>query len=327
MPAKKRMRRVGSVKQELLKKAQEAALAAVQIFNNPNIAFKSEIFIVLMHIAWTYLLHAYYRKQRVEYRYYKQGDKRRRFDRTKRGAYKHWQLETCLNADDCPLDKDTKNNLRFLIGLRHEIEHQMTTRLDDYLSARFQACCLNFNHYMKLLFGDSYGIDSHLAFSLQLSAISEEQRDMLSDAKGLPKHIKSYIEGFDVELPDEEYGSARFAYRVLFVPKVANRRGQADRVIEFVKADSPLAKGLNTEYAVIKETERPKYLPSQIVAMMWEEGFVRFNMHHHTTLWKAKDAKNPGKGYGVKVAKAWYWYERWVEVVRLHCKQNRALYQ
>jgi hypothetical protein len=58
---RKRIRRIGSIKGELLRKSREAALAAVQIFSNPNISFKAESYIVLMHIAWTYLLHAYYR--------------------------------------------------------------------------------------------------------------------------------------------------------------------------------------------------------------------------------------------------------------------------
>lgn len=51
-----RVRRIGSISSELLKKSKEAALTAVQIFNNPNITFKSESFIVLMNIAWTILL-------------------------------------------------------------------------------------------------------------------------------------------------------------------------------------------------------------------------------------------------------------------------------
>ena len=72
---KTRKRRIGSIKSELLKKSREAALSAVQIFNNPNIAFKSESYIVLMVIAWTYLLHAYYRESGVEYRYYRQQGK------------------------------------------------------------------------------------------------------------------------------------------------------------------------------------------------------------------------------------------------------------
>ncbi len=137
----KRIRRVGSIKNELLKKSREAALAAVQIFNNPNISFKSESYVVLMTIAWTYLLHAYFRDQKIEYRYCQQNGKRCKFDKTKHGAYKHWELERCLTDDKSPIDQDTVNNLNFLIGLRHEIEHQMTTRIDDILSARFQACC------------------------------------------------------------------------------------------------------------------------------------------------------------------------------------------
>ncbi len=102
-------------------KAKEAALAAISVYNDPNTRFKSETFIVLMVIAWTYLLHAYFRSRHIEYRYFTLGNKRRRFDRTKHGAYKYWELERCLNDDQSPLDLDTVNNLRFLIGLRHEI--------------------------------------------------------------------------------------------------------------------------------------------------------------------------------------------------------------
>jgi hypothetical protein len=61
-------RRFGSVAGELLKKEREAMLAAVQIFNSPQIEFKSELFIVTTVIAWTYLLHAWYRKKGIEYR-------------------------------------------------------------------------------------------------------------------------------------------------------------------------------------------------------------------------------------------------------------------
>ncbi|MCC5829571.1 MAG: DUF3644 domain-containing protein [Phycisphaeraceae bacterium] len=324
--AKKRSRRIGSVRLELLKKSREAALAAVQIFNNPNITFKAESYIVLMTIAWTYLLHAYYRSLHIEYRYFRQHGTRRVFDKTKYGAYRHWELERCLNNTQSPIDKDSANNLRFLIGLRHEIEHQMTTRIDDLLSARFQACCLNFNYYIKRLFDDDYGIDKHLAFSLQFSTIASEQKDMLTDHPELPAHIQTYVRDFDHILSDDEYASQNYAYRILFVPKTANRRGQADRVIEFIRSDSPLADKANKEYATIKETERAKYLPTQIVEMMRSEGFVEFNMHHHTKLWQLENAKVQGKGYGVQVAKQWYWYGKWVEQVRNHCRENAAKY-
>src|SRR6266536_875390 len=160
-------RRYYSIALELLTQSQDAALSGVQVFNNPLIRFKSEIFIVLMNIAWTYLLHAHYRKNGIEYRYFQLKGNHRRFDHTKAGAYKYWELERCLNDKNSPVDKDTANNLGFLIGIRHEIEHQMTTRIDTTLSAKFQACCLNYNDYVKNLFGNQLGIDKHLAFSLQ----------------------------------------------------------------------------------------------------------------------------------------------------------------
>jgi Protein of unknown function (DUF3644) len=148
-----RKRRFGSLVNELVKKAREAMLTAVQIFNNPHVEFKSELFIVTTIIAWTYLLHAYYRRKKVEYRQRTPGTrKRQRFLRTRYGAIKHWSLEDCLDSKDCPLQEALKTNLKFLIGLRHEIEHQMTTRIDDEVSAKFQAAALNFNSCIKSFF-------------------------------------------------------------------------------------------------------------------------------------------------------------------------------
>ncbi len=325
---KQRNRRIGSIKSELVKKSREAALAAVQIFNNPNITFKSETYVVLMIIAWTYLLHAYYRSNKIEYRYFTQNGRKRIFSKTRHGASKYWELERCLNEQNCPIDKDAANNLRFLIGLRHEIEHQMTTRIDDVLSARFQACCLNYNDYIKRLFDPNLGIERHLSFSLQFSTIDTEQKEMLEEHHDLPAHIQSFIKDFDETLTDEEFGSQRYAYRILFIPKTANRKGQADRVIEFVKSDSPLAEAVNKDYFVIKETEKNKYLPKQIVDIMKNEGYPNFTMHSHTLLWQSLDAKNLGKGYGTLVAdKAWHWYERWVDKVREHCRMNAERYR
>ncbi len=315
------------MKEELLKKSREAALAAVQIFNNPNVTFKSETYVVLMIIAWTYLLHAYYRGKKVDYRYFAQGGKRKHYDRTKNGAFKHWELERCLNETRCPLEPEVVQNLKFLIGLRHEIEHQMTTRIDDLLSARFQACCINYHDAVVSLIGERYGIAKHLAVSLQFSSISQEQVDTLEQHTGLPGHIRQYIEGFDGALAPNEFASPKFAYRVIFVPKTTNHPNQADQVITFVKADSEIAKTANAAYAVIRETERPKWLPSQIVTKLKAEGFPRFGMTHHTDLWKSRDAKNSSKGYGVQIAKTWYWYDTWLTEVRKHCSEIAEAYR
>lgn len=323
-----RHRSVGSIKSELVKKSREASLAAVQTFNNPTITFKAESFIVLMVIAWTYLLHAFYRSKGIEYREFEMRGTRRHFLRTRHGAYRHWSLERCLAASDCPLDRDMCNNLKFLIGLRHEIEHQMTTSLDDALSAKLQACCLNYNLLVKRLFGEDHGIDQQLSVSMQFSAISDPQREQLQGRSDLPANIEGYIADFEEGLADEEFQSQRYAYRVLYVAKTANRKGQADSVVEFVRADSPLAEEVNARYEVIRETEKPKYLPSQVVEMLHAEGYPRFSIQDHTNLWKAEDAKRDGNGLGTTIAgKAWLWYGAWVECVRSYCRENADQYR
>lgn len=324
MPKKKR--KIGSIKNELIQKSRESMLAAVQIFNNPNVQFKSESFIVLAIIAWTYLLHAYYRDKKIEYRYFEQKSKKRKFDTTKHGAYKYWELERCLNDKNSPVDRVVSANLRFLIGLRNEIEHQMTTKIDDLLSARFQACCLNFNIYLKKLFAKQEGIEKHLSFSLQFSSLSEKQIDQLRDYDELPENIATYIQKFDQDLPESDFNDSKFAYRVLFVPKTANRKGQADKVIEFIPADSDVAKGMNKEYVLVKEKEKMKYSVGDILKKIQKDGYKKFGVYQHTQLWKNNNAKDSSKGYGTIVVKTWYWYDTWLEFVKKHCEDNKSIY-
>ena len=239
-----RNRRVKSVKTELVKKAREAMLAAVQIYNNPQVTFKAESFITLAVIGWTYLLHAYYRSIGVDYRYYRYAGKKKIYDKTKYGAYKHWELERCLNENDCPLDGDTITNLKFLIGVRHEIEHQMTDKVDEFLSAKLQACALNFDFYICKLFGDKYNLSKELSLAIQFSPLTLEQRDTLHENSHITSNVRNFVVAFEDVLSEEALASSRYAYRVLFVPINAKRKGQADQVVEFIKSDSPLAEGI-----------------------------------------------------------------------------------
>ena len=318
-----RIRRVKSVKTELVKKAREAMLAAVQLYNNPQVTFKAESFITLSVIGWTYLLHAYYRSIGIDYRYYRNAGKKKVYDKTKYGAYKHWELERCLNETKCPLDSDTATNLRFLIGVRHEIEHQMTDRIDEFLSAKLQACALNFDFYICKLFGDKYNLSKELSLAIQFSPLTPEQHDTLYKNSHITSNVKNFVVAFEDVLSDEALSSSRYAYRVLFVPINAKRKGQADQVVEFIKSDSPLAEGIEKTYAFLKETEKRKYLPSEIVALMKEKGYDKFSINKHTELWKSRNAKNPKFNYGVLISKTWYWYETWLKEVEKHCEENR----
>ena len=318
-------RRVKSIADELIKKSRESMMAAVQIYNNPQMTFKAETYITLSVIGWTYLLHAYYRKAGIEYRYSHMNRKKKVFEKTKYGAYKHWELERCINCEESPLDNETAANLRFLIGVRHEIEHQMTSKIDEFLSAKLQACAINFDYYITTLFGEKYSLSEELALAIQFSPITPEQQEELQNNNHITTNVRNFIVAFENNLSEEALRSSRYAYRVVFLPINVNRKGQADQVIEFIKEDSPLADGMEKTYALIKETEKRKYLPSQIVKLMKDEGYSEFTINKHAELWKNRDAKNSKYHYGTQIANTWYWYESWVSEVRAYCAANSTL--
>lgn len=325
--ATKRHRRIGSLADELIAKSREAALCAIRVFNDPHVSFKSETFIVLMVIAWTYLLHAHYRRNGIEYRHFQQKGTRRKFDKTKSGSFKFWELERCLNFQQCPIDNDATNNLKFLIGLRHEIEHQMTQSLDQYLSGRYQACAMNFNSYIKRLFGERHGLDGHLAFSLQFSEISEEQLNGPQPESKIPARLRSYIVKFDQGLTLPEHSHSNFSYKLIFKKQLVNHLGQADRVVEFIDPKSELAQTIDRAYWVKREVEKPKFRPKDVVARVRAAGYPRFRVQpDHLDFWKQEDAKRPEKGFGVDISGAWYWYESWVQRCIELCKESHAKY-
>jgi len=309
-------RKIFSERIDLIQKAREATLSAVQVYNNPLITFKTESFIVLSLIAWTYMLHAYYRFKCIDYRYFTKTGKRKKFVRNPDGSIRYWDLKECISKEICPLDKDTKNNLEFLIGLRNQIEHKKANGLDSYLSARYQACALNFNYYLKKLHGEKFGLDQNLALSLQFAELDYSQSRLIKDKEELiPQNIISYVADFDSKLSDIEIKSDRFAYRLLFTKVVAKRKGQADRVIEFIDPKSALAKNISKEYWVKEETEKPKFSATQVIKKIQKAGFKNFGMYQHTLFWRKHDSKNPSKGFGTTVVKTWCWYQNWIDYI------------
>jgi hypothetical protein len=148
----------------------------------------------------------------------------------------------------------------FLIGIRHEVEHQMTTRIDDQLSAKFQVSALNFNTAIKSLFGEKYSLDAEQAFSIQFSGISEGTAKELL-AEDLPQHIRSFVAQFETGLSQEEYNDPKFSYRVVFIRKTSNSKTAADKVIQFVAPGSDTAVEINKVF--LKETERENTGPAR----------------------------------------------------------------
>jgi hypothetical protein len=321
----KRNRRIFSIKNELLKKSQESALSAIQIYNNPLISFKSESFIVLMVISWTYLMHAYYKDQKIDHRYYDQKTKRRKYHRTKYGAYKNWELQRCLDDKSCPLSLATKDNLKFLIGIRDEIEHQMTDKIDEHISAKFQACCINYNSTLKDLFGDDFSLDKIAPISLQLFSFGERQIDSLKNKSKLPQNLIEFISDFEENLSTKD--NPNYSYRVIYLRSNANNEGQADSVYRFLDEES--AEGKEIQNIIIKNKILKKITEKELVSIVVNRGYKKFTAYENLKLWKTKWAnaairnKNASRFGELVVKNQWLWYEdKWLPVALEHCRSK-----
>jgi hypothetical protein len=106
---------------ERLMRAREAMIVAVQIFNSPILKFKTEVFAVLAHIAWTYLMHEYYVRRRVK----TVGDDGRSL-----------LLSRMVRRQDCPLSSGIKRNLEAMSIIRNEVEHDILGRDDSSPTTR-----------------------------------------------------------------------------------------------------------------------------------------------------------------------------------------------
>jgi hypothetical protein len=310
---------------ELLIKAREAMIAAVHTFNSAGLTFRAELFIVTAVIAWTYLLHAWLKREGIDYRHTKNQNGQKVVVKTPSGADKFWELGQCLKHPRCPVEQGAKDNLAFLLELRNEIEHRSTNRIDDAVSAKLQACCINFNDAIKQLFGAQYALERRLPIALQFVTFSPDQRAILKKAGGLPRNVEAMMDGFEGRLTPEQQADPRYAFRVFMVGRTANRAPSADLAVEIVPPGSEVAEKFNI---ALKEVEKKKYLPSEIVNQMKAEGWDRFTMDSHTKLWKKLDAKNSAKGYGaIAVGKTWCWYDTWLNRVREECEQHPGTYR
>jgi hypothetical protein len=298
---------------ELLIKAREAMLFAVQAFNDPLARFKAEMFIVAAVIAWTYLLHAFFKREGVDRVYRKGGQPLL----TPQGQPKHFELGHCLKLLRCPLSAGERRNLEYLLEIRHEIEQRCTSRIDEAIGAKLQACCLNFDAAIKRLFGGRYGLDRQPSLALQFARVGGAQRRALLGRADLPPAIEALNLAFEGRLSNDELNDPAYAYRVAIVPMTIGNPRKADEVFEIVERGSDAAERINL---VLRDRERVKLRETDVLQRAAGAGFPGFTSHWHRKLAAKVGARDPAMGHGVDVFGRWLWYEPWVEVVVKHCE-------
>ncbi|QLC25734.1 DUF3644 domain-containing protein [Parasphingopyxis algicola] len=261
---------------ERLVRSREAMLLAVQLFNNPLLNFKVEVFAVLANIAWTYLLHEFYVRKGVQIED-EQGHS--------------LLLSQMIARDDCPLKPDVIKNLGAMKILRDEVEHKVLGSLGRSFYTLFQSNCLNFEVAICELFGEQLSLGDQLTYSLQFSKLAIEQIEVLQkyDINPAIQAIDEKISG-ELGLTGKEGAGYQFkvSYSLQKSPK-----GGANFV--FTTTNPQSANTHNVVMEKVPADELWPYKPRAVIDLVREATGSDFNGHHHTLAWKKTGVRPPHK--------------------------------
>jgi hypothetical protein len=226
------MKRQSTKVKQLLEKAKDSVLLAVEIYNKPRIAFRAGGYIVFMSIGWLALFHAIFERDRTKYFYRKNG----RYVIID-GEKKAWELEKCVKEYYKSRNIPERKNLEFFIKLRNKIEHRFLPHLDQDIFGECQAMLINFENLITKEFGNQHAINENLVFSLQFSSILQEKQQQalkIRESKEY-KNVRQFLEDYRSHLSDAVKNSLNYSFKVFLIPKVGVHEKTSDVAIEFVK--------------------------------------------------------------------------------------------
>ena len=285
---------------ELVVKARDSAVLAVDIYNRPIVAFRSQGYIVMMIIAWTALFHAIYESEKTDY-FYKNKDGS---DKLVDGDKKAWELDSCLDKCGNMISDAAKENLRLFISLRNKIEHRYVPAFDFDVFGECQAMLLNFENLITEKFGSYYALNNSLSFPLQVSSVRGN-----AQTKALKKiqsehyeELKEHIEAYRSSLEDSVFSDNQYSFRVFLIPQLGNHRSSSDCAVEFVQYDpkhpeefEPIKKDI----ALIKEKRIPvanqgKLKPQMVCDALSQKMGTKISVTLHTKAWKYYKVRKTG---------------------------------
>ena len=286
---------------ELVVKARDSAILAIDIYNRPIMAFRSQGYIVMMTIAWTALFHAIYEMGEKDY-FYKNNDGT---DIIIDGDKKAWELDRCIDRCEDMISDAVKKNLRLFISLRNKIEHRYVPAFDFDVFGECQAMLLNFEGLITEKFGDYYALNNTLSFPLQVSSVRHEaQIDAIKKVQSRHyNELKEYTEAYRSSLDDSIYSNSQYSFRVFLIPQLGNHQSSSDCAVEFVKFDPDNPSEFETlkkDIALIREKRVPvanqgKYKPQMVCDVLSERMGKKISVSLHTSAWKIYNVRKKGK--------------------------------
>ncbi|MBU7588442.1 MAG: DUF3644 domain-containing protein [Sphingopyxis terrae] len=239
--------------------------------------FKTEIFAILVNVAWTYLLHEHYIRKKVKI----VGDDGRTL-----------LLSQMLRRQDCPLSAGMKRNLDAIKLIRDDVEHNLLGKSDAKWLPMFQACCLNYDKVIRELFGEGLSLQNELAVALQFARLNMEQISALQKYE-IPERIEALDARLREGLSDEDLADLEYQFRVVYTLDSAAKSKAHMQFIHPGSNEAEEIRNILVKYKTADDLYPHK--PARVIALVSERSGKRFTSHNHTQAWR-KYAARPRKG-------------------------------
>lgn len=294
--------------------SREEALNAVELYNRPAGRRPLEAFLVHMHIAWLYLLHAEFMRDKVNF-HYRDRDRPTRYLRVD-GEKKAWELAKCVeNRWPNPGDP-VRQNLDLTTRLRNKVEHRHEPGLRIMSVGFAQSLILNYEEELVAQFGQKWSVADVVHMPIALSTYTREGvAAMVRAQRSVPKRLHKLFIDYRNQLSPETRDDRRFEFRIEILQKRAPK-SEADLAISFVREED-LADDERKAYealertgrVILREKERPvsnlgRLKPSAVCERV--EAAIPFRFRHSSEFpaaWKALGVRPPGSARGRARAK------------------------
>lgn len=186
----------------LLAKSRESALSAVRGYNDPLAGFRTELFIVLMVIAWNALFQAMLERDGTDYWARDEDGRQVKIDGRPKAMDTRKLAKLAIGGDDY---EAVRQNLDFFIRLRNLIAHRYMPALDTAITGEAQAMLLNFENLLIKEFGDDAALGERLTVPLQLAGFRDKAglKSLKQAQAQLPTDVMAFLCRHREEVPDE----------------------------------------------------------------------------------------------------------------------------
>ena len=290
----------------IVKASRDEASLAARLYNDAAEVRSFEGFVVHMHLAWLYLLHAELTRDDVDYRYHRKDNPRLlvKVD----GEPKRWELARCVTRRWPMHDDPVRLNIEFFIGLRNNIEHRYARQQDALaaaLSGHAQAHLLNYEEQLTKEFGSAESLATRLRFPVFIGSFTHEGELALRRLrKSLPAAFRTFIADYHSGLSAEIQSDPRFEFRLRVTNELAPKDPDAlalqfTKYHELTEEQRVIIEELGRKGMVVTKERQRSIVghglkkPMQIVAEVAAAIPFVFTMGQFTKAWKALGIRPP----------------------------------